>query len=68
MPNLVTIVVMNAKNLQLAKNISWGLAAVTMFLLILGDEQNNALNAATFVLIIAGIIFSALHDKKHKKI
>jgi hypothetical protein len=55
---------MDAKKLRLAKNISWGLAAVTMFLLILGDKQNNFLNAATFILIVAGIIFSILQDKK----
>jgi len=58
---------MSIKNFQLAKNISWSLAAVTMFFLILGDKQNNILNAATFVLIVAGIIFSALQDKKRKK-
>ncbi|HSX29185.1 MAG TPA: hypothetical protein VLE73_01345 [Candidatus Saccharimonadales bacterium] len=58
---------MNIKNLQLAKNISWALAAVTMFFLVLGNKQNNLLNAATFVLIITGIIFSVLQDKQHKR-
>lgn len=55
---------MSKQNLQLAKNISWGLASVTMFFLILGNKQNNLLNAATFVLILLGIFFSYLQDKK----
>ncbi|HSX07200.1 MAG TPA: hypothetical protein VLG92_05780 [Candidatus Saccharimonadia bacterium] len=58
---------MRAKNLQVAKNISWGLAFVTMFFLILGNKQNNVLNAATFVLIVVGVVFSVLQDKKQKK-
>jgi hypothetical protein len=55
---------MNVKNLRLAKNICWALGAVSMFFLILGDKQNNTLNVLTFVLIIAGIVFSVLQDKK----
>ncbi len=64
---LATIDLMRAKNLQVAKNISWGLAFVTMFFLILGNKQNNVLNAATFVLIVVGVVFSVLQDKKQKK-
>lgn len=61
------ILYMNVKNLQLAKNISWGLASVTMFFLILGNKQNNLLNAATFIFIVLGILFSFLQDNKAKK-
>ncbi len=57
---------MNAKNLRLAKNISWGFAAITMFFLVLGNKQNNSLSAIAFVLIILGILFSYLQDNKAK--
>jgi len=52
---------MNVKQLQLVKNISWGLAAVAMFFLILGNRQNNILVAA-LILIVSGIVFSYLQD------
>ena len=58
---------MNVKNLQLAKNISWGFAAIAMFFLILGNKQNNAISATALVLILLGILFSYLQDKKAKK-
>ena len=58
---------MNAKQLQLAKNVSWGLAAIAMFVLVLGNKQNNILSATAFVLIISGIVFSYLQDYRAKK-
>lgn len=57
---------MNVKKLRLAKNICWGLASIAMFFLILGNKQNNVLSATAFVLIILGIVFSYLQDKKTK--
>jgi hypothetical protein len=55
---------MSVKNLKLAKNISWGLASISMFFLLLGNKQNNILSATAFVFIVLGIIFSYLQDKK----
>lgn len=57
---------MNVKSLRLAKNICWGLASIAMFFLILGNKQNSVLSATAFVLIILGIVFSYLQDKKTK--
>jgi hypothetical protein len=58
---------MNAKALQIGRNIAWGLASIAMFFLILGDKQNNILSATAFTLIVLGILFSYLRDKKLKK-
>jgi len=58
---------MDAKQLQLAKNVSWSLAAIAMFFLILGNRQNNMLSATAFVLIILGIVFSYVQDHSAKK-
>ncbi len=55
---------MDVKNLRLAKNACWTVASITFFFLILGDTKNNLLNLITFTLIILGIVFSALQDKK----
>jgi multidrug transporter EmrE-like cation transporter len=57
---------MNVKNLQRAKYVAWGLACVAIFPLFVSNEKHNFLTAASFILIIAGIIFSYLHDKKQK--
>jgi len=57
----------NVNQLQPAKNISWTLAAIAMFILILGNKQKNILSAAAFVLIISGIVFSYLQDHRTKK-
>jgi len=58
------IVCMSKKNLRVLKNVCWVFAAISMFFLILGDAQNNALSLTAFVLIIAGIAFNAIEDRK----
>jgi len=58
------IIGMNKKNFKLLKNVCWVLAAISMFFLKLGDAQNNALSLTAFVLIIAGIAFNAIEDRK----
>jgi len=55
---------MSKKNLRVLKNVCWVFAAISMFFLILGDAQNNALSLTAFVLIIAGIAFNAIEDRK----
>lgn len=55
---------MNPRKLKLARNICWYGAGIAMILLILGNKQNNMLSATAFVLIILGILFSHLADKK----
>ncbi len=55
---------MTKKNLRLAKNACWLVAALSMFFLVLGNTQNNLLSLTAFVFIISGIALNALEDRK----
>jgi len=58
---------MTKKNLRLFKNTCWILGGIGMFFLLLNDTKNNPLTAGIVIVLITGIIFNWLENKKDKQ-